>query len=151
MRTPFLYIVDDDDDYRFLLKQVFTQYLPQYPAQFLNGGQALLEHVATDAVRPSLILLDLNMPKLSGYDTLLRLKHPASGPTFDGPVLSSQHHWQAVPVVMMTNSSVSHELELCYEAGANSFITKPANPEQLLQTMRSICQYWLDMNRLPGT
>ena len=149
MKAPFLYIVDDDADYRFLLQRVFSQFLPQYLVKFLDSGQALLQQVAADTARPNLILLDLNMPKLSGYDTLLQLKHPTSGPAFDGPVLSSQHRWQSVPVVMMTNSSESHELELCYEAGANSFIPKPNNPEQLLQTMRSICQYWLDMNRLP--
>ncbi|GAB3504323.1 hypothetical protein GCM10027341_34450 [Spirosoma knui] len=70
-----IYIVDDSSDYLFLLQQLFTRFLTQYPVRFFTSGEALAECIRIESERPYLIVLDLNMPAgLSGYDTLLLLK-----------------------------------------------------------------------------
>ena len=141
MTRQDIYIVDDTADYRFLLQQVFTRFLPQYTVRFFSSGDELRQHLLTvsepgkSPAGPDLILLDLNMPGLSGYDTLLFLK---------------QHsRWQQIPVVMMTSTGSIEEVEQCYKAGANSFLTKPADFVQLKQVMETLCYYWLVLNKFP--
>ena len=142
MSKQDIYIVDDTADYRFLLQQIFTRFLPQYTVRFFSSGDELRTHLsAVDAsgrspAGPDLILLDLNMPGISGYETLLFLK---------------QHtRWQQIPVVMMTNTGSVEEVEQCYKAGANSFLTKPGDFMQLKQVIETLCNYWLVLNKFPS-
>ncbi len=141
MPNQEIYIIDDTADYRFLLEQVFARFLSQYTVRFFTGGDALNEYrqqpdlSRPDPSRPALIILDLKMPGLSGYQTLVQLK---------------QSPWQAIPVVMMSNDGSGREIEQCYEAGANSFLTKPIDLDSTRQLMTDICRYWLELNQLPG-
>lgn len=138
MQAQEVYIIDDGADYRLLLQHVFARFLPQYKVRFFAGGNALHEHLLIelkrpDRTRPDLILLDLNMPGLSGYQTLVRLQ---------------QSPWKGIPVVMMTNDESNQEIEQCYEAGANSFLIKPIGIEAMKQLMSEICRYWRCLNQL---
>jgi CheY-like chemotaxis protein len=135
-----VYVVDDGADYRFLLQQIFTRFLPGCRVQFFDSGDKLYQHVQTEDVypvgqaRPSLILMDLNMPGLGGFQTLKLLKqHPV---------------WKVIPVIMMSNMGSDLEIKQCYDAGANSFLSKPGEFEKLKQLITEICQYWLDLNQL---
>ncbi len=76
-----VYVVDDAADYRFLVQKVFNQFLPQYKVTLFSGGDALLQHLQTSPVHPSLILLDLHMPGMNGLQTLAQLKQgrPVNG------------------------------------------------------------------------
>ena len=150
MPTPaesMLYIIDDEADYRFLVNQVFTRFLPQYSVRFFASGRELYEHILTESgsvrsskkedsqVRPGLILLDLHMPDFNGLQLLTYLK---------------QHlQWRRIPVVIMSNSLSIEEKSACYDAGANSFLNKPPDLSQLTETMQSVCCYWLEFNRSP--
>ncbi|CAN5219671.1 response regulator [soil metagenome] len=139
-----LYVVDDEADYRFLVNQVFTRFLPQYTVRFFASGFELHEHILTEsgssgkenrAARPGLILLDLHMPEFSGLQTLTYLK---------------QHlYWRRIPAVIMSSSLSIEEKAACYDAGANSFLNKPTELNQLTETMKSVCRYWLEFNRSP--
>ena len=141
-----IYIADDSADYRFLLQQVFTRFLPQYTVRFFSSGDDLYTHSLTttetvdQSVRsgsePKLILLDLNMPGMGGYQTLLLLKqHP---------------QWQHIPVVMMSNTGSVEEVEQCQKGGANSFLNKPSDFLQLKQMIETLCLYWLVLNKRPA-
>ncbi|WP_461117481.1 response regulator [Spirosoma jeollabukense] len=142
-----LYVVDDEADYRFLVNQVFNRFLPQYTVRFFASGFELYEHILTESgpsgsagranrqARPGLILLDLRMPDFSGLQTLTYLK---------------QHlYWRRIPAVIMSNSLSIEEKAACYDAGANSFLHKPTDLNQLTETMQSVCTYWLEFNRSP--
>jgi CheY-like chemotaxis protein len=128
-----IYIVDDGADYRYLLEQVFSRFLSQYPVRFFAHGEELHQHLLTSPVLPALILLDLDMPVLDGRQTLLLLKGHAQ--------------WKRVPTVIMTSSSSGGEISQCYDVGANSFLMKPAGFAELKQSMEIICLYWLEMNQ----
>ena len=72
-----------------------------------------------------IILLDLNLPDMSGTDILTRIKNS------DGPV-------KRTPVVVLTTTDDSREIQRCYDLGANVYITKPVNYESFAQAIRQL-------------
>lgn len=89
-----------------------------------------------DAVRPDLILLDINLPKVDGHEFLNRLKE--------------DDDFRSIPVVMLTSSESRADVSKAYEAHANSYITKPPTLEELVKAMRSLENYWFQLVRLPA-
>lgn len=132
-----IYIVDDAADYRYLVQQVFSRFLPEYAVRLFADGDELRRHVLNPVTpdRPQVILLDLDMPVLNGHETLVFLKQ--------------QLAWHEIPVVVMTNSLSHEDIGLYYRAGASSFMLKPTDIEQLRQNLDTICRYWTVLNRLP--
>lgn len=135
-----IYLVDDAPDYRFLVAQVFKLFLPQYPLLLFADGLELIHHIeqaadAADPVRPQVILLDVDMPRLDGLQTLERLKQITG--------------WQTIPVVMISNRADGHFVAPCYDRGASSFLVKPMSLDQLKTMMTLLCQYWVGLNQLP--
>ena len=85
--------------------------------------------------RPGLILLDIRLPKLDGHEVLRHIK--------SDPVLRS------IPVVMLTTSERDDEINACYEAGVNSYVSKPVKFADFVQTITSLKLYWIMVNHLP--
>jgi two-component system response regulator len=84
---------------------------------------------------PDLILLDLNLPRLTGREVLDRIRHQ--------PAL------KAVPVVVLTTSSRQEDVQELYAAGANTYIEKPQDFSRFVEVLRTIHHYWLDTALLP--
>jgi CheY-like chemotaxis protein len=85
---------------------------------------------------PDLILLDLNLPRLTGREVLERIR--------------SRPELRAVPVVVLTTSRRQEDVQSLYAAGANTYIEKPQDFARFVQVLRTIHQYWLDTALLPG-
>ena len=133
-----IYVIDDGADYRFLVQQVFTMFLPQYPVRFFADGADLVQALDSLAkeVRPEVMVLDVDMPRLDGFQTLVKLKmHP---------------YWQSVPVVMMTNRT-DHDYELeSYRLGASTIVAKPMDLMEIKAVMTQLCEHTGDFTLLPG-
>jgi CheY-like chemotaxis protein len=84
---------------------------------------------------PSLILLDLNMPKMDGREALAMIK--------SDPELSR------IPVVVMTTSTADQDIARAYELGSNSFISKPITLPELIDITKVLGQYWFEIVKLP--
>ncbi len=84
---------------------------------------------------PQLILMDINIPKVSGLEVLR--------------VLKSQKLTNHIPVVMLTSSTNDAALRTAYSYGANSYIIKPVDFEKFLQLSTILCEYWLTLNVKP--
>ena len=89
----------------------------------------------TDAPRPDVIFLDLNLPKKSGREVLGIIKND--------PALAS------IPVVILTTSQAEEDILTSYELHANCYVTKPVDLNQFLSVIKSIQGFWLDVVRLP--
>lgn len=89
-----------------------------------------------DAVRPDLVLLDLNLPKKDGREVLAEIKAD--------PAL------KMLPVVVLTTSSAEADIVSTYSAHANCYITKPVDLEQFVKVVKSIDDFWLTVVRLPS-
>jgi len=96
---------------------------------FCRGNYA---HRAFDAA-PRLVLLDLKLPKVSGFEVLQEIK--------------SDSRTRAVPVVMLTSSAITHDVARAYQLGANSYIQKPVDFAEFRETVRLLSRYWLLLNQ----
>ncbi|MBU4220516.1 MAG: response regulator [Euryarchaeota archaeon] len=84
---------------------------------------------------PSVILLDLKLPKVNGIEVLRRIK--------------SDDRTKNIPVVALTSSSEDRDLRECYKLGINSYIVKPVDFEKFMQAVTDLCKYWLSINMPP--
>lgn len=105
-----------------------------------DGEQALnfvhRQSAYADAPRPTLILLDLNLPKKNGFEVLAELK--------------AHESLRRIPVVVLTTSSAEEDIVKSYNLHANSYATKPTNWGQFSAMIRSIAEYWLTTVTLPA-
>jgi len=133
-------IIEDNDSDAALMQQILAKRVsPGSIQRVSNGYEALdlLQH--WDGDPPRLVLLDLDLPGLSGLEVLKRLRATPE----------TRH----IPVVIIGASTDGDDVGLSYDLGANSFISKSVDAEQFEYTMEHIAPYWLELNQpyvLPG-
>lgn len=128
-------IVDDDPDYIDLVDRALSTCQPLCHLKALATGTDLLEWLETSN-RPSLIFLDINMPGLSGFDVLEKLK--------------TRDRYKAIPVIMLSVSDHKQDVMRSYDSGANGYIHKPEIYADLLTCMRLMTKYWFDFGSTPS-
>ena len=143
--SAVILVAEDDPDDREMLTEAFAHAPAPVELHFVDDGQGLLQHLAVPRppaaagahgpAQPSLILLDLNMPGVDGRETLRRLRADA--------------RWRRIPVVVFTTSSAQEDVDQVYALGGNSYITKPARMDDLVQVVHTLERYWLDTVQLP--
>ncbi|MBL7814041.1 MAG: response regulator [Saprospiraceae bacterium] len=129
-KTNLVIFADDDADDRLLLQEAFEENDIKCQLEFVEDGVELLGYLQNNATIPSLILLDINMPRKDGTQILKEIK--------------SNVHWKHIPVVMFTTSQSPEDIRKCYDLGANSFIVKPSSFENLINVTNTIGQYWIE-------
>ena len=141
--TLLIVIADDDADDRMLIEDAFRESRLANPIAFVGDGIELLDLLRGTGSyadnptrgRPGLILLDLNMPRMDGRTALSHIK--------SDPAL------RRIPVVVLTTSKAEEDILRTYDLGVNSFITKPVSFEALVDVVRTLKHYWLEIVELP--
>ena len=137
MNRSFILIAEDDIDDRMLLQTAFEETGVQNRIEFVGNGCELLEFLDKDdkPVYPQFILLDLNMPKKDGRETLKEIKqHPI---------------FKKIPVVIFTTTKNEAEINRCYELGANTYVVKPDSFESLRKIAAALSEYWFTTAAVP--
>ncbi len=135
-RKPItILIADDDKDDQMLLKEAFQESRLRNELHFVENGEELMEYLRKSPL-PGLILLDLNMPKKDGRETLKEIKSDAK--------------FRQIPVVVLTTSKAEEDIYKTYNLGVNSFITKPVTFDSLVEVTRQLTKYWLEIVELPN-
>lgn len=128
-------IVEDDPDDLALLKRAFAKAAidPSY-AVATDGDAAIaaLDAAAARGTAPKLVLLDLKLPRRSGFEVLQWMRAHVT--------------LRRVPVVILTSSSINGDLARAYDLGANSYLVKPVVPSALTAMVAQIDAYWLRLN-----
>ncbi len=135
-------LVEDNPDDRFLALHALQQTpFPLYVVTAEDGAEALdyLLHrnvgEGDDHQNPDLILLDLKLPRVDGFQVLRTLRTtPAT---------------QLIPVVVLTTSEEPADVIESYRSGCNSYIRKPVDFQQFEQCVKTLAQYWLALNEPP--
>ncbi|RYZ65588.1 MAG: response regulator [Proteobacteria bacterium] len=129
--TPTIILVEDDEGHARLIEKNLRRAGVQNPIRhFTDGTTALAELLAepTDTHRAFLILLDLNLPDMSGADILIRLKADA--------------RLRRAPVVILTTTDDQREMQRCYDLGASVYVTKPVIYEDFAAAIRQLGSFF---------
>jgi CheY-like chemotaxis protein len=136
-------LVEDDPNDILLIQRAFAKACLVNPLKVVRDGEEALNYLSgsgdfADRGRyplPSLILLDLKLPRKSGLEILQWLRQQ--------PVLKH------IPVIVLTSSKESSDVSRAYDLGANSYLVKPVGFEGLLELVKSIGMYWMILNKTP--
>ena len=135
-----LLMAEDDPEDQMLVRLALQQARLTNPLDVVEDGEELLDYLRrrgkySQAERPDLILLDLNMPRKNGREALEELK---GDPELRG-----------IPVVVLTSSSAEEDVLSTYDLGVSSYVPKPVTFEKLVDVVRTVGKYWLEIVRLP--
>jgi two-component system response regulator len=141
-REVSILMAEDDPDDRILMKEALLENNIINKLSFVEDGAELLDYLykkgrfsSPETVRPGLILLDLNMPKLDGREALKQIK--------------SDPDLKRIPVIVLTTSNAEEDITRSYDLGVNSFISKPSKFSDLVQVASQIGNYWFRTVVLP--
>lgn len=144
MTTPTILMADDDLDDHELVRDAMEQTELANELRCVGSGEQLLDYLhrrgqfdaLTPASRPGVILLDVDMPGLDGFETLRAIKAT--------PALRD------IPIVMLSTSRAEADVRESYELGASSYVQKPATFPELVAVLHDIGEYWFQTVILPG-
>jgi two-component system response regulator len=129
-----LLVEDNPDDAELALRAFRKVDMPGGVTIARDGADAI-DYMMETAVMPRLILLDLQLPKVHGLDVLKCLR--------------ANSRTQRVPIVVLTSSNEESDIQASYDLGANSFVRKPVDYAQFVETARALKTYWLEINESP--
>jgi CheY-like chemotaxis protein len=126
---PTILVVDDSEDETLLLLRALEQEGVRNPVRVSKNGTEALKYLVTHSSRlPRLMLLDIKMPEIDGFEVLRRVKsHPI---------------WHQVITVVLTTSALPEDEEAAYVLGADAFRTKPMGNEALRAMIRDLPKQW---------
>jgi CheY-like chemotaxis protein len=140
--APILMAEDDPDD-QLITRKALEENRVANPLVIVSNGEELLDYlhhrgkfaIPASSPKPCFILLDLNMPRMDGRETL--------------KIIKQDPDFKKIPVVILTTSKAEEDILKSYNTGANSYITKPVTFEGLVNVIRSMKSYWLEIVDLP--
>ena len=139
-----LFVEDEPDDI-LLITRAINKANFKSPIINVNDGEQALAYLKGDppyddrekTPLPALILLDLKLPRTSGFEILSWIRE--------------QPTTQCIPVVVLTSSKDSADIRKAYETGANSYLVKPVVPDDVQNMIKTLGLYWLVLNEYPVT
>jgi CheY-like chemotaxis protein len=144
-RTQPLLIVEDSDEDYACFERIISRLSIFHTIYRCTSGDDALDFLRrtgnytdrSQAPRPGMILLDLNLPGTDGREVLEEIKQDAL--------------LKMIPVVVFTTSDNPTDVDVCYRCGANGYVVKPIDIHNLTKTVQVIADYWLEANRLPSS
>ncbi|MFD1143405.1 response regulator [Larkinella insperata] len=136
-RKRRIWIVDDNPDYCNIIKRVLTENRPEWELVFFHDSRQVQSHLENNLTTgPDLLVMDLIMPEPNGLSMLNYIKQ--------NPQL------RTIPTIIVSESDSDTDATLCYQAGANSYIVKPGNLEEVRYFVDVTWQYWLNVAATPS-
>jgi CheY-like chemotaxis protein len=137
-------VAEDDPTDAFFLQRAFGKTGVQVGLKFVRDGQEAIDYLRGEPPfsdraahpMPQLLLLDLKMPRLNGFEVLHWLK--------------TQPGLRRLLVIVFSSSAEVGDINRAYDLGANSYLVKPHATEQLLELVNRVEKYWLESNQNPN-
>lgn len=136
METKTILLVEDNPDDELLTLRAFKKHKIANPVIVAHDGQEAIDYLFDSGQRlPSIILLDLKLPKIGGLEVLKRLR--------------ADPRTELVPVIILTSSNQDSDLVAGYKLGCNSYIRKPVDFDKFVDAVGQLGLYWLVFNEPP--
>ncbi|MBB5080918.1 response regulator [Nonomuraea endophytica] len=134
-------LVEDDQGDILLTREAFELNKVKNRLHVVNDGEQALaflrrEEGYSDAPRPDLVLLDLNLPRMDGMEVLEEVKADAA--------------LRSIPVVILTTSEAEEDIIRSYQLHANAYVTKPVDFDQFIRVVRQIDNFFVTVVKLPN-
>jgi CheY-like chemotaxis protein len=136
-------LVEDNPDHAELSRRALSKGGP-HNVVWVKDGQEALDFLrregswaSRDGATPSVILLDIGLPKVGGHDVLRAIKR--------------DDRFRHIPVIMLTTSGDPEDVSRCYDLGANSYVVKALNFTEFVTRVKAIKDYWANTNVFPET
>src|SRR5215469_9425707 len=144
MNTTPILLVEDSEDNVLLVRHAMHKAGVTTPLQVVTNGEQAIEYLSgtngysdwNQFPLPAIVLLDLKMPGLSGFDVLKWIRQR--------PGL------KALRIAMLTSSDLPSEIKMAHELGANIFLTKPVELGRLVEIMKTLNQHWIQQAQAPA-
>jgi CheY-like chemotaxis protein len=141
-RAATVLLVEDNPDHAFLTREAFEDAKLRVDLHHVETGDECMaflrgEGAFAGAPRPDLILLDIHMPRMDGYEVL--------------EAINADPALRALPVVVLSTSNDLLDVERMYALRCNSFMTKPVDFRQFQQAVTKMADYWFELVVLPGS
>ena len=139
-RTIDILMVEDDPGDVRLTREALKGSKVLHSLNVVEDGVAALDYLRKvapyqNAVRPDIVLLDLNLPKKDGREVLSAMKEDSA--------------LRSIPVVILTTSQAEEDVLRAYNLNANCYVTKPVDFDQFMRIVRTIEEFWLNIVTLP--
>ena len=134
-QEAIMLVEDNPDDAELMLRALRKNQIQNEVQVFKNGKDALAKLKSENSTLPGLVVLDLNLPGISGHEVLKQIR--------------GFERTQLLPVIIMTTSADKRDLLTSYKNGANSYVRKPVDSVLFDEAVRQISQYWLGLNEPP--
>ena len=140
VKTLDVLLVEDDPGDALITREAFERSQIPNLLHVVDDGEKALNFLRRlsdyqDAPRPSLILLDINLPRLSGLEVLTELK--------------SDRDLLTIPVVVLTTSGAQEDILRSYQLHANAYVTKPVDFDRFVNVVRQIDEFFVSVVKLP--
>lgn len=144
-RDDLILLVEDNPDDVLFMRRAIRQAEITQPFQVVEDGQKAIEYLGhtgpyEDSAKfpaPRIVLLDLKLPYKSGLEVLEWIR--------------GQEQIRTIPVIVFTTSAENYDVERAYQLGANAYLVKPANMNELANILKSFKAFWIDHNLFPST
>lgn len=134
MNQPTVLVVEDDADRAMLTKRALGEAPVDPEVEVAETGEEAIDRL-DDRPTPDLVLLDLKLPGQDGFDVLAHVQDDSSTPP--------------IPIVVLTSSDETEDMEKSYDLGANGFVTKPVDFQAFREAVKHIARFWLEINTPP--
>ncbi|MCH2156924.1 MAG: response regulator [Opitutales bacterium] len=134
LNTIDIALIDDSEDDILMMREAVALSAPLKITEVFHNGMEALEKLILNsrpAQLPDLILLDINMPRINGFDVIRKLKNDA--------------RLRIVPTILLTTSNREEDVLKAYALGASSYIQKPFEFDELVNSTRCVASYWSAM------
>ena|ERR1700722_11210523 len=138
MKSINILLVEDNEGDILLTTEAFEESRIVNEINVIRNGEAAInffEALANKEQHPDLVLLDINLPKISGHEVLMYIKH--------------NEKYKSIPVIMLTTSSSEKDIMASYKNYVNCYITKPVDVSDFMRAIAKIEDFWINIVSIP--
>jgi len=139
MRGMNILLIEDNEGDILLTKEAFEESSIANHITTIKDGRSAIDYFESLTEKqelPNLVLLDINLPKLSGHDVLYYIKN--------------NERFRAIPVIMLSTSSSEKDILQCYQNHVNCYITKPIDVDEFIGAIARIEDFWINFVSIPA-
>ncbi|HEY3364315.1 MAG TPA: response regulator [Symbiobacteriaceae bacterium] len=144
MPKKWIMLVEDDSDHVALILRALKRHGVTDEVVVMLDGEEALDYLYSRGLfsarplpeLPTLVLLDLKLPKVNGLEVLQHIR--------------ADERTRFLPVVVLTSSDEQRDVQESYRLGTNSYVRKPVDFIQFMEAMHQLVQYWLNLNQVPN-